>query len=396
MKKIKVFFIIFMLIGIIVSSIEKVDAHSVELDPESLITMPMMIFGGSGTVIVKDSVSDYTLYFQAVEISSEVYSEIEQAQENGQKELDVLKQEYTELKAEVDNLRTAFNEAFEAYQTGITNNVSETELQILKTTYETARDDYQDKSNEYSNKINEYNNKVIEVNNKIKGLTPTYVENNWILTTDNKVSIDLNEFSGEQPYVIWVKLVTSSATYYDESIYKMTGNKETEVNVESVVLDKTTISISEGSSYTLTATITPSDATNKSLIWESDNETVTTVSNGIIRGVSEGTAIITVTTEDGNYSDTCKVTVTKKDTTDNPDTEIPDTEEPDIESPDVETPDTETPNTNIPEKIEDETVASGKLPQTGANMALVIVGIIIISLIAIIMYKKYKIYKDIK
>ena len=401
MKKIKVVFIIFMLIGIILSATKKVDAHSVELDPESLITMPMLIFGGSGTVIVRDSVSDYTLYFQAIEIPNNVYSEIEQVQDKGLKEIEDLKQEYEELKTEVDNLKTAFNDALEAYKTGITNNVSEAELETLKTTYETARDNYEAKVNEYSDKINEYNNKANEINNKIKDLTPMYIESNWTPTIDNKVSIDLTEFSGDQPYVIWVRLVTSDTTYYDEAIYTITGNKETEVNIESVTLNKTTISIKEGSSYTLSATITPSNATNKSLIWKSDNEKVATVSNGVIKGISEGTATITVTTEDGNYSDTCKVTVTKKETTDSPDEETPDnqkpdTEEPNTDKPNTENPDTEKPNTNKPDKVEDETVASGKLPQTGANMAIVIAGIIIMSLIAIIMYKKYNIYKDIK
>ena len=57
----------------------------------------------------------------------------------------------------------------------------------------------------------------------------------------------------------------------------------------------------EGSNYTLTATITPSDATNKSLIWSSDNEKVATVTNGTVTGIAKGFAKITVSTVDGNY-----------------------------------------------------------------------------------------------
>jgi hypothetical protein len=56
-------------------------------------------------------------------------------------------------------------------------------------------------------------------------LTPSYDDSNWTQTTDNKVSVDITEFSGERPYVIWAKLVTSDGTYYDESIYTMTGTK---------------------------------------------------------------------------------------------------------------------------------------------------------------------------
>lgn len=379
MKKVKIILALFILMGIILSPIEKVNAHSVELDPESLISMPMMIIGGSGTITIKNSVSNYTLYFQGVEISSTLNSQIKETEANGKKDLGVLKEAYTKLKTEVDNLKTTLDKAFKEYQTGINNNVSETELEKLKTAYETAKSNYQTKATEYSNKIKEYNNKVNEINAKIKELTPTYIESNWIQAKDNKISIDVNKFSGKKAYAIWVKLVTSSATYYDEAIYEMTGNKEPDVSVKSVTLDKTTLSISEGSNYTLTATITPSDATNKSLVWKSDNEKVATVSNGKVNGVSEGTATITVTTKDGNHSATCKVTVTKKTITDNTD------------NTDKETTDTDTTG-----KPEDTTMATGKLPQTGVNMTIVIASIIVISLIAIIIYKKYNNYKDIK
>lgn len=152
----------------------------------------------------------------------------------------------------------------------------------------------------------------------------------------------------------------------------MTGSKAEDISVESVTLDKTTLSINEGSSYTLTATITPSDATNKSLIWTSDNESVATVSNGKVTAVSEGTATITVTTVDGDYSDTCEVNVTKRTITQNPST----------------TDDTKNDET----KVEDTTVAQGKLPQTGTITYIAIFIIILLSIIGIICYKKIKYY----
>ncbi len=66
-----------------------------------------------------------------------------------------------------------------------------------------------------------------------------------------------------------------------------------------------------GETATLTATVTPSDATNKSVIWSSSDETVATVnSEGVVTAVGEGTATITATTNDGtNLSATCIVTV---------------------------------------------------------------------------------------
>lgn len=64
----------------------------------------------------------------------------------------------------------------------------------------------------------------------------------------------------------------------------------------------------------LIATITPSDATNQELIWQTNNPTVATISeNGLIEGKSVGYAVITVTTKDGNHSASCSVTVKEKD-----------------------------------------------------------------------------------
>ncbi|MDR2561751.1 MAG: Ig domain-containing protein [Holophagales bacterium] len=82
------------------------------------------------------------------------------------------------------------------------------------------------------------------------------------------------------------------------------------VPVTGVSLNKTSTSIAVGSSDTLTATVTPADATNKSVTWSSNNTSVATVSNGIVTGIAAGTATITVTTQDGNKTATCNVTVT--------------------------------------------------------------------------------------
>lgn len=81
------------------------------------------------------------------------------------------------------------------------------------------------------------------------------------------------------------------------------------VAVTGVTLDKSEVSITVGNTATLTATITPSNATNKNVSWTSSAEGVATVENGVVTAVAEGSATITVTTEDGNYSASCEVTV---------------------------------------------------------------------------------------
>ena len=79
-----------------------------------------------------------------------------------------------------------------------------------------------------------------------------------------------------------------------------------------VTLDKETMSLTAGSTGTLTATITPENATNKDLTWTSDKEEVATVSDGVVSAVAAGTAHITVTTADGGKTATCVVTVTRR------------------------------------------------------------------------------------
>ena len=83
------------------------------------------------------------------------------------------------------------------------------------------------------------------------------------------------------------------------------------VLVDGVSLDKTDITLEIETSEMLTATVSPSDATNKNVIWSSEDESVATVdAYGNVTAVGAGTAIITVTTEDGGFTASCDVTVT--------------------------------------------------------------------------------------
>lgn len=79
----------------------------------------------------------------------------------------------------------------------------------------------------------------------------------------------------------------------------------------SVALNKDSTSIVQGEEETLTATIQPPNATNQKVTWTSDNDTYAIVDQtGKVTAVAEGTANITVMTEDGEKTDTCVVMVT--------------------------------------------------------------------------------------
>ena len=84
------------------------------------------------------------------------------------------------------------------------------------------------------------------------------------------------------------------------------------IEVTGVDITEEDQSMKVDESLQLAVTITPEDATNKAITWESDNPEVAIVDeNGLVTASSAGTANITVTTEDGAFTDTIKITVTK-------------------------------------------------------------------------------------
>jgi aryl-phospho-beta-D-glucosidase BglC (GH1 family) len=95
-----------------------------------------------------------------------------------------------------------------------------------------------------------------------------------------------------------------------DAIMQGAGGGSTNVSVTGVTLSPSTAAISVGGTSQLTATVAPSNATNKTVSWSSTNTSVATVSSsGLVTGVSEGSATITVTTQDGSFTASCNVTV---------------------------------------------------------------------------------------
>lgn len=95
--------------------------------------------------------------------------------------------------------------------------------------------------------------------------------------------------------------------------YSCKKEKDKSVSVTEVGLNKTSTTLIEGETETLVATVMPENATDKSVVWESGNESVATVSQeGLVTAVGEGKATITVKTNDGGFRASCEVTVNKK------------------------------------------------------------------------------------
>jgi len=107
-----------------------------------------------------------------------------------------------------------------------------------------------------------------------------------------------------------------TAVYKAGAVYTVTGNatlyavwKQDAVNVTGISLNKTSLTVDVGDTVTLTATVTPSNATNKAVSWSSTNTSVATVTNGTVNTLKAGTATITATTSDGNFSSSCVIKV---------------------------------------------------------------------------------------
>ena len=153
-----------------------------------------------------------------------------------------------------------------------------------------------------------------------------YTTKNVQITDDNLASVTVN---GSPKTVggyntIWIALFSDANRTYKIVATDKAGNRTEKtitvydgtyvIPVTGVSLDESSITLDVGGSQTLTATVTPEDATNKKVCWSSDNEAVATVSeDGVVTAVAGGTAVITATTHDGLFTATCTVTVNAPD-----------------------------------------------------------------------------------
>lgn len=89
----------------------------------------------------------------------------------------------------------------------------------------------------------------------------------------------------------------------------VTNTKPEIIAVTGIALDKNNVTLDIGESVTLAATVTPENATNKTVTWRSSNTSIVTVNSGKITAIAPGSAVITATTNDSNKTANCNVTV---------------------------------------------------------------------------------------
>ena len=123
-------------------------------------------------------------------------------------------------------------------------------------------------------------------------------DNNGVATVNN----GLINFVGVGSATITAEIDGISATC------NVTVNAAT-VDVTGIELTPDNLTLTEGDTYTLSATILPNNATNQAINWSSNMPSVATINNGVVTAISEGAATITATTAEGEYTATCNITV---------------------------------------------------------------------------------------
>lgn len=95
------------------------------------------------------------------------------------------------------------------------------------------------------------------------------------------------------------------------ALWTLHPSEPSPIAVTGVTVSPESDSVVVGGNVQLTSTVAPVDATNKAVSYESSDELIATVdSSGLVTGVAEGVATITVTTLDGSFTDTSEITVT--------------------------------------------------------------------------------------
>ena len=145
-------------------------------------------------------------------------------------------------------------------------------------------------------------------------ISPTNATNKgvtWSSSNTNVASVSSSGVvvaKGEGTATITVK--TDDGGYTAACTIRVSNPSPSVVAVTGVKLSAIGIELPVGGSKRLSATITPSNATNKGVTWSSDNASVAAVNaSGLITAKGEGTATVTVRTDDGGYTATCKITV---------------------------------------------------------------------------------------
>lgn len=138
----------------------------------------------------------------------------------------------------------------------------------------------------------------------------------WVLNAGTIATLTFTakaDASGDAGFVLYQEVGLVDYDTYEENPATLVNNAAgvtvgtSTVAVTGITIDKTTAELEIGETETLTATVNPDDATDKSVTWTTSDANIATVENGVVTAVAAGNA--TITAQAGEHTATCAVTV---------------------------------------------------------------------------------------
>ncbi len=180
-----------------------------DLDPNNYISLPIMISGGKGTIRIDEEVSNYTLYYQTIQISNIDYEQIVKILDEHDKYYKNASEELKQLKAEIEELRDDYNAKNEQDPS------SDETLQAYQL-LQTKIDDYNTRVGEINQKLQQY---VTDYNNML----PDYDNTKWIETENGEIDLQTSGIAVNSSqtvhFILWARLDVGQDTYYKNQIY---------------------------------------------------------------------------------------------------------------------------------------------------------------------------------
>lgn len=204
-----------------------------EKDPDNLIGFPYMVWNNEGDITIDDSITDYTMYYQWIELSEAQTAAIDNAWETYENTFD-------EIDAEADKLYTNYEAKYKIYK-DLYDSGTATEDQ-LETAYAAAEAEYEIYSNYYNTKSAELENLL----DAYYATIPNYTDK-WIKAEGTHFKGDFSNFSDERKFVLWIKVDYSEKTLYDFGILTVNGTyEENDEDETSTDEDKNNVSNNDG------------------------------------------------------------------------------------------------------------------------------------------------------
>ena len=130
----------------------------------------------------------------------------------------------------------------------------------------------------------------------------------WSSSDSSVASVSGGKVTAKGAGTATITVTTSDGNKKD--VFNITVKEKEIIKVTNITLSKDSLNLETGQSETITATITPDNATDKTIKWSTNDSSIATVSGGKITAIGAGTATITATSSDGNKTATCIVKVT--------------------------------------------------------------------------------------